>query len=429
MAEFASLASGMLGRPFDEQVAYFRQKLGNLVPTQTWTDMMGQSHDTGFMVAGAMKADLLSDLAAAVDRAIAEGTSLDAFRKDFQAIVERNGWHDYTGSGSAAGIAWRTRTIYATNAATSYAAGREAQLRQAGYALFVYRHNDTVMHPRVQHLAWDGLTLPADHPFWATHSPPNGWGCRCYKVGARSAAGARRLGGDPGKPLPPGWDLVDPRTGSPPGIDRGWGHAPGASVADTVAALAEKAVNWDRQLSLAFMRDLPPDRRDQLARSYRALPSLETSMRNYAERAIGERGGAPIEEPSPGVRPEIAPIRTLGLAAGPDVDRLRRLKNIDVTGWDYVVDPSSVRHVIAAHGNPAMEDPRGQRAVTPADFGRLGAIFNEPDAVEDSGTDDRGRPAVVLRKRIGSETFTVVLSLLGSRRSLALTTMYVGKNG
>ena len=32
----------------------------------------------------------------------------------------------------------------------------------------MYHHNDAVISPRPQHLAWDGLVLPVDHPFWRT---------------------------------------------------------------------------------------------------------------------------------------------------------------------------------------------------------------------------------------------------------------------
>jgi hypothetical protein len=98
----------------------------------------------------------------------------------------------------------------------------------ATFPVWVYRHGGS-RDPRPQHLAWDGLTLPADHPFWQTHSPPNGWGCSCYVVGARSEEAARRLGGEPGKALPDGWDARDGR-GRLRGIDEGWDYAPGASV-------------------------------------------------------------------------------------------------------------------------------------------------------------------------------------------------------
>jgi hypothetical protein len=62
-----------------------------------------------------LEADLLADLAAAIDSAISTGASLGEFRKAFRQIVADRGWHGWTGEGSAAGQAWRTRIIYTTN--------------------------------------------------------------------------------------------------------------------------------------------------------------------------------------------------------------------------------------------------------------------------------------------------------------------------
>jgi hypothetical protein len=226
-------------KPFAEQVAAFRLRLGNLVPTRRWDDISRSAHDRAFMVAGAMKADLLADLAAAVDRAVAEGTSLEEFRRDFRRIVEERGWHGWTGEGTKRGEAWRTRVIYRTNLATSYAAGRMAQLVEGGFAFWVYRHGGS-REPREIHLSWNGLVLPPDHPFWQTHAPPNGWGCSCYIVGARNLRTARRLGGDPDRRLPENWQQTDPRTGAPRGIDRGWDYAPGATATDAILTLRPK---------------------------------------------------------------------------------------------------------------------------------------------------------------------------------------------
>lgn len=252
MAEIA----GILKRPFAEQVAAFRRRLRELRPTRTWTDLPGPGHDRAFAVAGAMKAELLADLAAAVDRAISAGGTLEEFRRDFRATVEARGWHGWTGEGTKAGEAWRTRVIYRTNMATSYAAGRRAQLREAGFTFWVYRHGGS-RDPRPEHLAWDGLVLPADHPFWTTHSPPNGWGCSCYVSGARSERGARRLGGDPDRALPADWSVPDPRTGAPAGIDRGWAHAPGAGIdAEMEAWAGRTADSLPAPLGTAFRADL-----------------------------------------------------------------------------------------------------------------------------------------------------------------------------
>lgn len=246
--------AAILRRPFDEQVAFFRGKLGNLVPTKTWRDLLKEQHDRAFMVAGAAKADLLADLAEAVDKAIADGETLDKFRQRFGEIVQKHGWHGWTGEDSKAGRAWRTRVIYQTNLATSYAAGRLAQLKEAGFQYWVYRHSGSE-HPRLQHLAWDGLTLPADHPFWQTHYPPSGWGCKCRVIGADGPKSAERLGGKPGYTKPPaGWDAIDPKTGEPPGIDKGWGYMPGATVADTVRALKSKLDKLPPELSIALIQ-------------------------------------------------------------------------------------------------------------------------------------------------------------------------------
>jgi len=55
-----------------------------------------------------------------------------------------------------------------------------------------YQHN-TVKNPREEHRAWDGKIIKTDDPWWQTHYPPNGWGCRCTVTGV-SEARLRALG-------------------------------------------------------------------------------------------------------------------------------------------------------------------------------------------------------------------------------------------
>lgn len=245
---------GTFRKPFPEQVAAFRNRLGDLVPTRAWDDLRHDAHDRAFVVAGAMKADLLADLGAAVERSIADGQTLETFRRDFREIVERRGWHGWTGEGTAAGEAWRTRVIYRTNARTSYAAGRLAQLKAGGFKYWVYRHGGAV-EPRPHHLALDGLILPADHPVWAKLYPPNDWGCSCYVVGARSMRGAIRLGGRPEVTLPDDWATPNPKTGTPLGIGKGWDYAPGGSAVDAIQALVPKLDRLPPQPSVALIQD------------------------------------------------------------------------------------------------------------------------------------------------------------------------------
>lgn len=71
--------------PFAEVLAFFRHKLN--LPTQQWDDLLGAAQDRAFVVVGAMQADLLQDLRNAVDKALAEGTTYEQFKKDFKQIV------------------------------------------------------------------------------------------------------------------------------------------------------------------------------------------------------------------------------------------------------------------------------------------------------------------------------------------------------
>lgn len=268
-------------KPFDLQIAALRLRLANQVGTAAWDDLIKSQHDRAFVVAGAMKADLLADLGRAVEKAIGEHRSIEKFREEFRQIVADRGWHGWTGEGTAKGEAWRTKVIYRTNMATSYAAGRFAQLKAAGYKFWVYKHGNA-LEPRLQHLAWDGVALPPDHPFWETHAPPNGWGCTCRIRGADSERGIKRAGGDPAKTLPDGWDATNAKTGEPDGIDKGWGYAPGASAADEIQTIAEKLPKWPAPIGAAAAAAVSQKTATALGRQFELFvdTSLSTFVRN-----------------------------------------------------------------------------------------------------------------------------------------------------
>ena len=238
--------------PFDEALAFFRAKLN--LPTQRWDDLLGAAHDRAFVVAGAMKADLLVDLRAAVDKAMADGTTIETFRKDFNQIVAQRGWTGWTGQGTKAGEAWRTRVIYDTNLFTSYSAGRYQQMKEVSKSrpYWRYRHSNAVVHPREEHVAWDGLILRGDDPWWQTHYPPGGFGCKCY-VETLAERDLKRddLAVTPQDQIP--YAGTDPKTGLPQGVDKGWDYAPGANAdQQLVDLIAHKKAGWPPELSQAF---------------------------------------------------------------------------------------------------------------------------------------------------------------------------------
>ncbi|HAF00393.1 MAG TPA: hypothetical protein DCG63_03775 [Methylophilaceae bacterium] len=267
--------------PFKEQLDFFRQKIN--LPTQRWDDIQKSAHDKAFIVAGAANADMLQDFNIAIEKAIAEGKGIQEFRKDFKKIVKKYGWTGWAGEGSAGGEAWRTRVIYQTNMATSYAAGRWAQLTDPEYLKlnpnWRYVHMDGLAHPRPLHESWNGVTLPHDHIFWKTHFAPNGWGCHCRIV----PAGRRESIKQP----PHGWNKLDPNTGAPIGIDKGFDYAPGANVKRPLQAfIDDKLIKLDAPIGAAMWQVLKPILQIEQLASYQDM-ALAVLDAGYQAQNIG----------------------------------------------------------------------------------------------------------------------------------------------
>ena len=343
--------------PFNEQIAFFRRKLS--LPTQSWTDIWQSQHDVAFVVAGAARDDLVSDLRGAVDQAIAEGTTLATFRGDFDAIVAKHGW-SYKG-----GRSWRTEVIYGTNLRTSYAAGRYRQLKDVAERrpYWRYRHSDASERPRHDHLAWDGLVLRHDDPWWGTHYPPNGWGCKCF-VEALNARGIARLGKS-GPDTAPDVDMrtvtvgekgPSPRTVQvPEGIDPGWAYAPGQTATLGPAVRRHLETSARRAPRVAAAGAAATLARDAV------LDALGDEWRRWRRDTAG--------------RGRQAEAFTLG-AMHPDVmDWLRREQAVEVANAAVTVTRREL-----AHAARADKTARGA-ALDDADLDRLPAIIARPDAV------------------------------------------------
>lgn len=237
---FAEAAADDFNVPFQDAIAYHRQKVN--LPTLTSADIDGQMHDRAFVVAGAVKEDLLTDLNKAVDDALSKGETLETFTKKFDEAAAKAGWLQDKNEKVRA---WRARIVYETNLRVAHQAGRLKQMTDpavvATRPYWQYVHADTrePKTPRPMHLSWDGLVLPWDHPWWRTHYPPNGWLCTCG-VRTLSKREMERKGLSVGEAPKDGMQsYVDPATGEvakvPNGIDPGWDHQPGAAWLDEFA--------------------------------------------------------------------------------------------------------------------------------------------------------------------------------------------------
>jgi SPP1 gp7 family putative phage head morphogenesis protein len=219
-----------------EAIDFLKKKLN--VPTAHWTDLWQEQHSDAFTVAGATTDALVSDFHDAVNKAIADGSTLEDFRKDFDTIVEDHGW-SYNGSRG-----WRSRVIFETNMRTAYAAGRWEQIQQVKddrpYLRYVAVMDD---HTRPEHALWNDTVLPADDEWWLTHFPPNGWNCRC-SVQSLNDRDLERYGLTVNAKAPPS-EMVERTINTPDGartvlvpegIDPGFGYRPGAPPAEAIDA-------------------------------------------------------------------------------------------------------------------------------------------------------------------------------------------------
>jgi SPP1 gp7 family putative phage head morphogenesis protein len=223
-------------------------------PTFSWLDAWQQWHSSRFTVAKSAGFDMLNDISDAVDAALKKGTTQAEFNRRLIPILQDKGWwgkaevvDPLTGETKLAqlGSLRRLETIFNTNMRMSYAAGRWTAIQRvkADRPYLRYMHTAS-RHPRPEHLAWNGVTLPVDDPWWDTHYPPNGWGCKCSVVTlSERQFGIAQAKGDivteaPAMRL---LDFVNGRTGErlkvPAGIDPGFGYNVGQAFLAAVAGV------------------------------------------------------------------------------------------------------------------------------------------------------------------------------------------------
>ncbi len=403
-------------QPFAEQVAFFKKKLN--LPSERWDDILRQAHDRAFMVAGAQGADLLTDLHNALNQAIEQGTGIEAFRKDFKQIVAKQGWTGWTGEESEARTAWRTKVIYQTNMATSYAAGRWKQLQDPELLKVMpywqYVHLDSVLHPRLLHQSWNGLTLPPDHGFWLTHFGPNGWGCKCTVKAVTKAKFMQAVANGRGP-------ANAPPAGSTEGIDDGFQYAPGANVDMPLAqAVQDKLITYPKAISRALSKSV-----NSRVLASESIPKAITELRD-----------------------NLSANETLFLGFSENPDRIKEvIKDSDhflvknnktepnLDNLMLVVNSDTIRHIENSHGqdgkNANDKTKSMQIPPRPEDYTKLPLIVNEADAIIRDLQEIRKErstvtPVVKFQKEIDGAMYSAVMEVLPGKknRSMNLITMF-----
>lgn len=204
-----------------------------------------------FYVSGLARHDLVMLVSDGIEEALKNGETLETFKERIAEAIRTQGWHDY-----------RVENIFRTNMQTAYAAGRYKKM-QAVKKSRPYWQYMAIMDRRVRpsHAILNGMVYPADHEFWKTNYPPNGFRCRCG-VRSLSARQVKRMGLEVQEEMPGPGVWTDPKTEYEyfvhfPGADKGFKNNPGRDWVSDLRDLAVKRLETaPPKLAAASVRSL-----------------------------------------------------------------------------------------------------------------------------------------------------------------------------
>lgn len=106
-------------------------------------------------------------------------------------------------------------------------------------------------------------------------------------------------------------------------------------------------------------------------------------------------------------------------------------KGIDVTdNFVHSIENSAILHNQKEHGNPAIEEKRGQIAIEDSDYALIPEILEDYDTVEKSPNKNKqGRDVIIYTKMYPDGTVYYLEEVRENRESLAFQTMYKKKSG
>ena len=221
-----------------------------------------------FYVTGLARHDLVQLVSDGLEEALKNGETLPEFKQRIMAAIQTQGWHDH-----------RVENIFRTNLQTAYAAGRYKKM-QAVKASRPYWQYLAVMDKRVRptHAILHEKVYPANHEFWASNYPPNGFRCRCC-VRTLSARQVEKEGLTVEKEMPQAGVWTDPKTNMEyfvhfPGADKGFRNNPGKDWAE----------------SGLDMKKCPEVNKE----SYEELRGPASTTSDTVEKALGIRKGPPM---------------------------------------------------------------------------------------------------------------------------------------
>lgn len=333
-----------------------------LKTTVRWSEMMHEQHAVAFTVAKIAKLDLLRSVQSSLDGVIRNGGTFEAWKADLLPELRKAGWWGRVQNKALTGTdepiivnERRLRTIFDMNTRMSLASGHWQRIQRQKKQLPYLRYlPSTSEHKRPLHKEWYGVILPVDHPWWQTHFPPNGWGCKCHFEQV-SEARMKRMGWTvtPDNEIPDGPPRLFTTAGGetisvPADIDPGFSYNPGTA---TLRAVADKTT---RSLVLATGNGLT-EAADKTLREIIADPAFDQFLASPASSfpvaLLNPQQQNLISAKSPVVvLPEIVYRKQRG--EKPEISR----GHPELTADDYRLLPDIINNavVVARQGNTRL---------------------------------------------------------------------------
>jgi SPP1 gp7 family putative phage head morphogenesis protein len=153
-------------------IRFLRDRLG--ISEAEWAAILAGADAAAAAAIDDQRDAMARDFTKAIIEILESGGTVRDFQNDYGEIVDRYGWSPDGDPG------WHSELIFRMQTANARAAGwwKQAQKLKSVRPFVRYL---TVGDRRVRHThrEWHNVILPVDHPFWRTHWPPNGFGCRC----------------------------------------------------------------------------------------------------------------------------------------------------------------------------------------------------------------------------------------------------------
>lgn len=180
------VADDPLSLPYPEATRWYRQK--RVVTAAEFKALDRDARVEAFTVAGVQDRRVVQGMHNAIQKSIDQGTGYYEFVSEVDELTEQAGAQPFKMHHLA--------TIYDTNMASAYAAGRYQQLMRVreGRPIWTYHAIDDG-RARPNHLVLNGWRARWDDPAWADRYPPNGFRCRCG-VTSETEAEAEAAGWD-----------------------------------------------------------------------------------------------------------------------------------------------------------------------------------------------------------------------------------------